>query len=372
MRLERATLYVIAMPLVTPFETSRAREEVREAGLVCLQAGGLTGWGEVVADPRPWYNPETLQGAQYVLRDHLLPSLLGQDVPDIATFRARIAWVKGNGMAKAALEMAWWDLYGQATGRSLRALLGGERDRVPVGVAVGIQPSLETLLETVAGYRAQGYARVKIKVKPGRLQEPVRALRAAFGSTLPLQVDANSAFTLADAPLFQELDDAGLLLIEQPLADDDLVEHAALQAQVRTPICLDESIGSLAAAQVALALGSCRVINIKPGRVGGLSVARAIHDLCRARDVPVWCGGMLETGIGRAANLALASLPGFTLPGDISASARYYHADLITAPFVLNAEDSTITVPPGPGLGVQVDPAVLASVTRRQETILPT
>jgi O-succinylbenzoate synthase len=203
----------------------------------------------------------------------------------------------------------------------------------------------------------------------GLLGEPVAALRAAFGPDLPLQVDANSAFTMADADAFRAIDDAGLLLIEQPLADDDLVDHAALQARLRTPICLDESIQSYAAAAAALALDACRVINIKPGRVGGLSVARAIHDLCRARGVPVWCGGMLETGIGRAANLALASLPGFTLPGDISASARYFHADLITEPFVLNAADSTMTVPTGPGLGVQIDEAVLARVTRSREVV---
>jgi O-succinylbenzoate synthase len=371
MLMERADLNRITMPLDTHNETSTHREEMREAVLVRLQAGGLSGWGEGVADPAPWYSSETVAGSYQILRECLLPAVLGQAVPDLATLRQRIAWVKGNPMAKAALELAWWDLHGQHTGQSVQQLLGGERARVPVGVSVGIQPTLDALLQTVEGYRTQGYNRIKIKVKPGWLDAPVRALRAAFGATLPLQVDANSAFALADASLFQALDDAGLLLIEQPLADDDLVEHAALQAQVQTPVCLDESITSYAAAAAALALRACRVINIKPGRVGGLSVARAIHDLCRAQGVPVWCGGMLETGIGRAGNLALASLPGFTLPGDISASARYYHTDLITTPFVLNAADSTITVPTGPGLGVQVDPAVLARVTRSQETVLP-
>jgi O-succinylbenzoate synthase len=369
MRLESADLYTVAMPLVTPFEASGHRTTVRETLLVALHAGGATGWGEVVADPRPWYTGETLIGATHILRDHLLPSVLGQDVPDLATFLHLTGWVRGNPMARAGLELAWWDLLGQQAGQSLRALLGGVRDRVAVGVSVGIQPDLDALVATVGAYRAQGYGRVKIKVKPGWLADPIRALRAAFGPDLPLQVDANSAFTLADAPLLAAIDDAGLLLIEQPLADDDLVDHAALQAQLQTPICLDESIDSYATAAAALALGACRVINIKPGRVGGLSVARAIHDLCQAQGVPVWCGGMLETGIGRAANLALASLPGFTLPGDISASRRYYHADLITQAFELNAADSTIAVPTGPGLGITVDTAELARVTLRRETI---
>jgi O-succinylbenzoate synthase len=322
-----------------------------------------------VADPAPWYTGETLDGAYRLLRVHLLPSVLGRDVPDLATFQALTGWVKGNQMARAGLEMAWWDLQGQATGQSLRTLLGGVRDRVPVGVSVGIQPSLDALVAAVGAYRAAGYERIKIKVKRGWLVEPVAALRAAFGPDLLLQIDANSAFTLADADAFLPLDDAGLLLIEQPLADDDLVDHAALQARLRTPICLDESIQSYAAAAAALALHACRVINIKPGRVGGLSVARAIHDLCAAQGVPVWCGGMLETGIGRAANLALAGLPGFTLPGDISASARYFHADIVTEPFALNAADSTMTVPTSPGLGVQVDPAELARVTRSREAV---
>ena len=371
MRLEYAELYHIAMPLVAPFETSHSRTTLREALLVCLWADGVAGWGEVVADTTPWYNSETLAGAQGMLRDHLLPSVLGHDVPDLATFVARTAWVKGNQMAKAGLEMAWWDLYGQQTGQSLCAMLGGARDAVAVGVSVGVHPTIEGLVQTVGDYLAAGYGRIKIKVKPGWLEEPVRALRTAFGPHIPLQIDANSAFTLADAPLFAALDDADLLLIEQPLADDDLVEHAALQTQVQTRICLDESIHGLAAAQAAQALGACQVINIKPGRVGGLSVGRAIHDLCLEARVPVWCGGMLETGIGRAANLALATLPGFMLPGDISASARYYHEDLITEPAVLDAVSSTIRVPTGPGLGVTVDAAALARATVARTTLRP-
>lgn len=371
MRIERAELFHIAMPLVTPFETSGSRTELREALLVSLSAGGVTGWGEVVADTSPWYSAETLVGAAHLLRDFLIPSILGGVVPDLPTFRRLTGWVRGNQMARAGLEMAWWDLLGQQRGESLRAMLGGERERVAVGVSVGIQPSLAALEQTVATYRAEGYGRIKIKVKPGWLAEPVRALRAAFGPDLRMQVDANSAFTLTDAPALAALDDEGLLLIEQPLADDDLVHHAALQAQLQTPICLDESIHSLAAAEAALALRACRVINIKPGRVGGLSVAREIHDLCLAAAMPVWCGGMLETGIGRASNLAIASLPGFTLPGDISATHRYYHEDIIDEIFDLNAGESTISVPTGPGLGVRVNPHRLARVTRHREAVAP-
>lgn len=370
--LERAELRIVALPLVTPFETSNSRTEVREALIISLTSAGVTGWGEVVADPVPWYSGETLVGARAVVRDHLLPSLLGHNVPDLATFQRLTAWVKGNQMARAGLEMAWWDLLGQHTGQSLRTMLGGVRERVPVGVSVGIHPSLDALVQAVADYREQGYDRIKIKVKPGWLEAPLQALRAAFGPHMPLQVDANSAFTPADTPLLAAIDTFGLLLIEQPLADDDLVNHAALQAQIQTPVCLDESIDSLAAAEAALALRACRVINIKPGRVGGLSRAQAIHTLCQANAIPVWCGGMLETGIGRASNLAIASLPGFTLPGDISASRRYYHEDIIAEPFELNREDSTMTVPDGPGLGVRVHVPRLARATLHRETILPT
>jgi O-succinylbenzoate synthase len=269
-------------------------------------------------------------------------------------------------MAKAGLEMALWDLFAQRDGVSLQHALGGSADRVRVGVSVGIQPTVDRLLQVVDGYLAQGYARVKLKIKPGRDVAETAAVRRAHPDLL-LQVDGNSVYRIADAAHLAELDDFGLLLIEQPLAHDDIVDHAKLQASLKTAICLDESITSAEHARWALELKACRVINIKPGRVSGLYEGRRIHDLCLAQGIPVWMGGMLETGIGRASNVALASLPGFRLPGDISASARYYHEDVIDPPFVLNA-DSTVSVPTGPGLGVNVKLDVVERYTQSQQT----
>jgi O-succinylbenzoate synthase len=270
-------------------------------------------------------------------------------------------------MAKAGLELAVWDLVGKRTGRSLRQLLDGERLTVEVGVSVGIQDTPRRLVEVVAGYLAQGYRRVKIKIKPGRDIKEARAVREAFPD-LRLQVDANSAYTIENAAALRPLDELNLLLIEQPLAEDDLWDHSRLQSQLTTPLCLDESILSTRHARQALEMGACRIINIKTGRVGGLVEARAIHDLCRAHQVPVWCGGMLETGVGRAANLALASLPGFTLPGDLSATDRYYAEDITNERFLLNP-DSTIDVPAGPGLGVTVNRESLKRFTIERLTL---
>jgi O-succinylbenzoate synthase len=271
--------------------------------------------------------------------------------------------VRGHPMARAGLENAVWDLLAQAQRVSLAKLLGGQRDRVPVGVSVGIEPTLELLLDRVAQHVAEGYGRVKLKIKPGWDVGVVRAVRERWPD-LPLQVDANCAYTLADAPLLQELDQFDLLLIEQPLHHEDIVDHAHLQAQLHTPLCLDESIRSPEHARWALDIGACRVINIKVGRVGGLTAARQIHDLCARRGVPVWCGGMLETNVGRAINVGLATLPNFSLPGDISASARYYREDIAEPNFVLN-DGSTLSVPAGPGLGVRVVPERLAAARLR-------
>jgi O-succinylbenzoate synthase len=272
-----------------------------------------------------------------------------------------MAFVRGHLMAKAGLEMALWDLLGKSQGRSLSQMLGGVHRKVEVGVSVGLQKTPAKLVEVVQGYTDAGYQRVKIKIKPGRDVDDTRAVRRAFPE-LRLQVDANSAYTLESAGSLTPLDDLELLLIEQPLAEDDLWDHHNLQVWFRTPICLDESITSLRLARQALDMEACRVINIKAGRVGGLSQAVAIHDLCLSREVPVWCGGMLETGVGRASNLALASLPGFTLPGDISATDRYYHEDISQERFTLNP-GSTIDVPTVPGLGVSVNPVALKRVT---------
>lgn len=361
MKIEQISLYHIRMPLRAPFETSFGRIDARDAILLQVRADGLTGYGECVADRDPGYAYETSGTAWLILREFLIPAVLGQDIHSPSDFQQKVAHVRGHPMAKAGLEMALWDLQGKAEGKSLRELLGGERSRVEVGVSVGLQASPAALVSLVKKYLAKGYQRVKIKIKPGRDVGDTQAVRQAFPE-LRLQVDANSAYTLESAAALQPLDDLNLLLIEQPLAEDDLWDHSRLQRRFRTPLCLDESIVNPRHARQALEMGACRVINIKQGRVGGLTNALAIHNLCRQQGVPVWCGGMLETGVGRAANLALASLPGFTLPGDISATDRYYAQDITQERFELNA-DSTIDVPDALGLGVTVDRQALERFT---------
>ena len=351
-KIEQVELRHISMPLVAPFETSFGVERDRECLLVTVRADGLAGWGECVASADPGYSYETTQTAWHILHDFLVPAVLGREFDDVGALAAAWDGVRGHPLAKAGLQMACWDVLAQARNVSLQSLLGGQGRRVQVGVSVGIQASPQALVETVRGYLADGYPRIKIKIKPGKDQEYAQAVRAAFPDIL-LQVDANSAYRLdaeGRAPQIEALDDLDLLLIEQPLGNDDIFDHAKLQKRLKTALCLDESIHTLDHARWALEMNACRIVNIKPGRVGGLHEARQIHDLCRAQDVPVWCGGMLETGFGRAANLALASLPGFTLPGDISATSRYYHQDVAEPPFTLNA-DGTIDVPQGVGLG---------------------
>ncbi|MGI8588529.1 MAG: o-succinylbenzoate synthase [Chloroflexia bacterium] len=361
MKIDRVNLTHIAMPLVTPFETSFGRETVRHTLIVELRSVEGSGWGQAVAGDTPDYSYETLDTCRAIVSRHLIPAVLERPLTDLADLHSRWAWVRGHNMAKSAVETAAAALLAKVAGQSLSAYLGGTRDRVPVGVSVGIQESPDALRTVVAGYLAEGYGRIKLKIKPGKDVEYVAAVRS-LAPDVALMADANSAYKLADADRLRELDAFGLIMIEQPLSNDDIYEHSLLQRKLKTPICLDESIHSVADARAALDLGSCGVINIKVGRVGGLLPARAIHDLCRERGVPVWCGGMLETGIGRATNLAIASLPGFTLPGDISASNRYYAHDIASPTFTLNA-DSTITVPTAPGLGVEVDRDALAAVT---------
>lgn len=358
MKIDAITLHHLRMPLVTPFETSFGRATWRECVLVQVHSDGLTGYGECTADRDPGFSYETVTTAWHILRDYLAPAVLGKTISHPRELRGLVRFVRGHPMAKAGLEMALWDILGQQEGRSLAELFGGVRQRVEVGVSVGLQASPQALVETVGGYLEQGYTRIKIKIKPGRDVKDAQAVRQAFPG-LRLQVDANSAYTLdTAAALLHPLDELDLLLIEQPLAEDDLWDHAQLQQAFTTPLCLDESITSPRHARQALEMGACRVINIKQARVGGLSNALEIHDLCQARGVPVWCGGMLETGVGRAANLALASLPNFKLPGDISATERYYHEDITHERFTLNP-GSTITVPTRPGLGVTVDSQAL-------------
>jgi len=367
MKIDSITLHHISMPLVAPFETSFGRETDRQCVLITLQAEGLTGYGECVATRDPGYNYETAGTAWHILRDFVAPLLLGQDVLDAEDFQKRVEGIRGHHLAKAGMEMALWDLLGKRDGKSLKEMIGGTRSNVEVGVSIGIQESASALVRTVASYLDNGYRRVKIKIKPGREVDETSAVRNAYPN-LRLQVDANSAYTLETADVLKAIDDLDLLLIEQPLFEDDIWDHRKLQAKFKTPICLDESVITPRHARYALEMGACRIINIKPARVAGLSQGIAIHDYCLERNVPVWCGGMLETGVGRASNLAIASLPGFVLPGDISASDRYYARDITNERFVLNA-DSTIDVPTGPGLGVTIDEEALKEFTLSTVTL---
>jgi len=368
-KLEAAELRRIRISLVSPFETSFGTQFERDILLVKAITDEGEGWGECVAGEEPDYSSEYVEGAQHMLVHHLLPRLLerqslaASDVADV------LRPVRGHLMAKASIEMAVLDAELRAAGESFAHHFGAVRSAVDCGVSVGIHRSIPELLTTVGGYLDAGYRRIKLKIKPGWDVEPVRAVRDRFGD-VPLQVDANTAYQLSDAEHLAQLDEFDLLLIEQPLPEDQVLAHAELAKVVRTRVCLDESITSARAAEDAIQLGACQVINIKPGRVGGYLEARRIHDVCAARGVPVWMGGMLETGLGRAGNVAMAAMSNFTLPGDTSASDRYYHRD-ITEPFVL--KDGRLEVPTGPGLGVNVDLAFLEQIgassqlVRRQE-----
>ncbi len=365
MRIDRIELRHIKMHLVAPFETSFGVETDEQHIIVRVDADGITGWGECVAGGEPFYSYETTQTAWHILRDYLIPSVLRQDVASVDDAITLGSRVRGHNMAKAGLESALWDWFAKSRGVSLSKALGGTRERIVVGVSVGIQSSPEALVKRVESYLQEGYTRIKIKIAPGRDLQFVAAVRRVFPNIL-LQVDANSAYTLDDLATLCAMDDYNLLLIEQPLSNDDIFEHSKLQREMKTAIFLDESIHTRADAQAALELGSCRIINIKPGRVGGFTESKRIHDLCASRGVPVWHGGMLESGIGRAGNVALAALPNFTLPGDISASRRYYREDIVTPEFEV-AADGTMAVPTQPGIGVEVLLDRLDRVTVRRE-----
>jgi O-succinylbenzoate synthase len=361
LKVERIELKLIEMALVEPFETSFGREQQRRALIVSVESDGLTGWGECVAGTGPWYSYETTQTAWHILADHLIPALQGLQLTHPSDALKLWARVRGHPMAKAGLEQALWDLYAKSKKISLAQALGGTKASVESGISIGIQPDIPSTLRVVEQRLGQGYRRVKLKIKPGWDVKMLEAVRKEFPA-IKLTADANAAYTLRDVEALKGLDRFGLLMMEQPLSFDDLVDHAALQKQLKTPICLDESIKGADDARRALELGSCRIINIKSGRVGGLASSKAIHDYCLEHGVPVWCGGMLETGIGRAHNVALASLPGFTMPNDISASARYYERDLVEPAFMLNP-DGTISVPRGLGIGVEVLKDRLEEVT---------
>jgi O-succinylbenzoate synthase len=362
-------LFLVELPLVRPFRVSFGTSTGKQCVLARVRTDEADGWGECVADEGfPGFSGEWNEGAWTLLLDVLGPSLLGRDV-SVDSVEDRVRFVRGNPMAKATVIDAIVDADLRAAGRSLSSFLGADKQAVVCGVSIGIADTTEELRARVDEHLEQGYRRIKLKIMPGVDVERVAAIRADHPDIL-LSVDANAAYTVEDIEIFRALDAFDLLMIEQPLHHEDLVRHATLQAQIRTPICLDESIRSAADATAAIALGSCRIVNIKQGRVGGVLEARRVHDVAAAAGVPVWCGGMLETGIGRATNLGLAAMPNFTLPGDTSASARYFAEDL-TEPFVLEP-DGTMLVPTGPGIGVDPLPERLAACTVRRELLVPT
>lgn len=361
MLIERIELRHIKMDLVSPFVTSMGTEYDEEHIIVRVDGEGITGWGECVAEGTPFYSYETVQTAWHILNDFLIPSVLGRKIETIDEAIVSYAKVRGHRMAKAGLEAALWDALAKTKMLSLSKMLGGTREKIDVGVSIGIQNSIPELLKKVESYLAEGYKRIKIKISPGYDIQFVEALRKEHPALL-LQVDANSAYTLHHLDLFKKMDSYNLMLIEQPLGYDDIFEHAKLQKVLKTPICLDESIHSLDDTRAAIELDSCRIINIKPGRVGGFAESKLIHDYCALKNIPVWHGGMLESGIGRAGNVALASLPNFILPGDISASKRYYREDIVEPEFVVN-KDGTMDVPTKPGIGVEIDLKALNKVT---------
>ena len=365
MRFERLQLRLLRLPLVHFFETSFERVYSRTFVLVTLTADGVEGTGECVADLTPFYSSETATTAWHIIKDVIAPMLLGRTFEHASGVFPALHAIRGHNMAKAAVEMAAWDLFAKQRGEPLSATLGGTRDRIASGVSIGIQDSLEQLAGKVRHELDAGYRRIKIKIKPGWDIDAVKMIRERFGA-IPLMVDANAAYTPADADHLAQLDPFALMMIEQPLEYDDIADHAALQRRLSTPICLDESIKTVHVAEEAIAAGACRIINIKPGRVGGFRESIRLHDLCAAHGIPVWHGGMLESGIGRAANVHLSTLANFTLPGDIAASKRYFNPDLIESPIEV-APDGTIGVPTGPGIGVTVlQDRVDAATLRRQ------
>ena len=366
-RIEQIRLHLLEMPLVHFFETSFGRTTLRRIILVEATSGGVSGWGEATCGEHPFYNEEWTEGAWLILRDYVIPAALGRRLESAAAARGIASGLRGHRMARGALEAACWDLEARLKGEPLwKTIGGGARREIPCGVSIGIQNSVEELLERIRTELAAGYQRIKIKIKPGRDVNVVEAVRREFPDIL-LMADANSAYTLADAELLRQLDRYRLMMIEQPLAHDDIIDHARLQQQLETPVCLDECIRTAHHAKQALELGACRIINIKLGRVGGFSEAKAVHDVCRAHGAPVWCGGMLESGVGRAHNIALASLENFTLPGDVSASRRYWRRDIIVPP-VETTPRGTILLRDEPGFGYALDMDYLRSVRVREET----
>ena len=362
-RVEWVELREIHLPLVHFFETSFGRTYQRKIVLLTARAADGVGYGECTAGEQPLYSSETTETAWHVLSDFILPRVLGRPLESARDVAPLLAPIRGHEMAKAALETALWDLEARRAGIPLWRHLGGTRSEIACGVSIGIQDTIPELLDLVRREVAAGYRRVKVKIKPGWEVEPLAAIRAEFPDLL-LMADANSAFALSDLELLRRLDEFTLMMIEQPLAYHDIVDHARLQREIRTPICLDESICSADDARKAVELGSCRIINVKLGRVGGYAEALRLNDYCASIGIPLWCGGMLESGVGRAHNIALSTLSGFTLPGDVSASKRYYAEDTIRPPVTVTPE-GVIRVPQGPGLGYEVDSERISRATVR-------
>jgi O-succinylbenzoate synthase len=368
MKVERVTLRQIRMPLVHFFETSFGRTWERSMILVEARAEGVSGWGEVTAGEHPFYNEEWTASAWMILRDYAVPRVLGRALDSPEEVYPLTAALRGHFMARGGLETAIWDLAARMDGVPLwKKIGGGARCEIPCGVSIGIQDTVEQLLEKIETELAAGYQRIKMKIKPGWDVDVVRRVRERFPS-IKLMADANSAYTLADAGHLRRLDDFYLMMIEQPLSHDDIIDHAALQAQLQTPVCLDECIRTAHHAEQAIRLRACGIINIKLGRVGGFAAARRVHDVAQAAGIPVWCGGMLEAGIGRAHNVALATLPNFVLPGDVSASQRYWKRDIIQPP-VETTPRGTIEVRDEPGFGYALDLDFIRGITEREESI---
>jgi o-succinylbenzoate synthase len=371
MKIERIVLRQIRMPLVHFFETSFSRTYERNIIIVEVVSEGVSGWGEITAGEHPFYNEEWTAAAWLIARDYVAPRVAGPEIGSAAGVNALTRHIRGHNMARGGVEAAVWDLQARRNGNPLWKEIGGgdspARREIPCGVSIGIQNSVEDLIGKIEGELAAGYQRIKMKIKPGWDVNVIRCIRERFPDTA-LMADANSAYTLADAPLLKQLDAFGLTMIEQPLAHDDIIDHAVLQAQMDTPICLDECIRNAHHAEQAVRIKAGRIINIKLGRVGGFGEAKRVHDVCQAAEIPVWCGGMLEAGIGRAHNIALATLPNFTMPGDVSASKRYWKRDIIV-PEVETTSRGTIVVTDEPGFGYAIDHDFLSHVTVREETV---
>jgi o-succinylbenzoate synthase len=367
-QIDQITLHQIRMPLVHFFETSFGRTYARDIILVQVEGEGASGWGEVTAGENPFYNEEWTDAAWLIVRDYAAPRVIGRSIAGPEDVYPLTAHIRGHNMARGGMETAIWDLAARLEGVPLwQKIGGGARREIPCGVSIGIQDSVEQLLEKIERELADGYQRIKMKIKPGWDVDVVRRVRERF-PTIKLMCDANSAYTLEDASHLKKLDDFYLMMIEQPLAHDEIVDHASLQAQLDTPICLDECIRTVHHAEQAIRLGACGILNIKLGRVGGFGEALRIHDLAQAHSIPVWCGGMLESGIGRAHNIALSTLPNFVLPGDVSASKRYWTRDIISPPVDISPQ-GTIRVSEAPGFGYEVDRDYIRHLTVREETL---